>query len=104
MDEERFLDQSIWLEICQALPGIDSDLDGVKHLVERFTAQYLPALFKSKSQADADRVWLAFWHYLVAPRTNRKPFGLSSRPADLLIAEFQKALIEPGPIDSDRAD
>ena len=94
MDEERFLDQSIWLEICNKLPGLESDLAGIEHLVERFTSQYLPALFKARAQADADRVWLAFWHYLVAPRTSRKPFGLSSRPADLLIAEFQRALIE----------
>ena len=101
MDEEKFFDRSFWLEICNKLPDLESDQDGVEHLVDRFVAQYLPAMFKARSQADADHVWLALWHYLVAPRTRRKPFGFSSRPADLLNAEFQRALSEPCPDSTD---
>ena len=54
------------------------------------------ALVGSRSKEERDHVWLAFWNYLVAPRTSRKPFGLSSQTADLLIAEFQGALSELG--------
>ena len=97
IDENKFLDQSLWLGICNKLPQVASEPDGLEHLVERFLAQYLPAYLRARASGDVDRVWLAFWHYLVAPRTSRKPFGLSSQAADLLIAEFQKALSEPYP-------
>lgn len=97
IDENKFSDQSFWLEICNKLPEVARELDGLERLVERLLGQYLPALSRARAPADADRVWLAFWHYLVAPRSSRKPFGLSSKAADLLIAEFQKALSELDP-------
>ena len=92
INDDKFFDQSYWLEICKKLPELAGELDGIEHLVERFTGQYLPTLFRARAEVDVDRVWLAFWHYLVAPRTSRKPFGLSSQAADLLITEFQRAL------------
>ena len=97
IDETKFLEQSFWLEICNKLTEVAGELDGLEHLVDRFLGQYLPAYLRARASGDAERVWLAFWHYLVAPSTSRKPFGLSSQAADLLIAEFQRALSEPDP-------
>ena len=96
IDKDDIFDQSFWLEISKKLPELVSDLDGAEHLVDRFAGQYLPALLRARTKDDSDHVWLAFWNYLVAPRTGRKPFGLSSRAADVLIAEFQRALSELG--------
>ena len=96
MNEEDLLDQSFWLSIAMKLPELLDDPEGAEHLVERFTGQYLQVLLRTSGKEGVDHVWLAFWHYLVAPRTRRKPFGLSSRAADLLIAEFQSALYRLG--------
>ena len=95
IDNEIF-DQSFWERIAAKLPELSSDAEGVERIADRFAGQYLPVLLRGRTQEERDHVWLAFWHYLVAPRTNRKPFGLSSRTADLLIAEFQKALPDLG--------
>ncbi len=84
------------MSIANNLSELLDDPDGTEHLVDRFVGQYLPVLLRTKTENDIDHVWLAFWSYLVAPRTNRKPFGLSSRTADLLIAEFQRVLSRPG--------
>lgn len=96
MNEGELLDQSLWLSIAMKQPELLNDPEGAEHLVDRFAGQYLPALLKTRGKQDTDHVWLAFWHYLVAPRTSRKPFGLTGRAADLLIAEFQSALSRPG--------
>ena len=96
MDEEELFDQSFWVSIAMKLPELLNDPEGVEFVVDRFVGQYLPALLRTRVQQDIDHVWLAFWNYLVAPRTSRKPFGLTSRTADLLIAEFQSALSRPG--------
>ena len=92
MNEEELFDQSFWLSIAMKLPDLLNDPEGAEHLVDRFVGQYLPVLLRTSGNQDTDHVWLAFWHYLVAPRTSRKPFGLTSRAADLLITEFQSAL------------
>ena len=96
MNEEELLNQSFWLSIAMKLPELLNDPEGTEHLVDRFVGQYLQVLLGTSGKQDTDRVWLAFWHYLVAPRTRRKPFGLSGSAADLLIAEFQSALSRPG--------
>jgi len=96
MYEDELLDQSFWLGIAMKLPELLGDPEGTEHLVDRFVGQYLHVLLGTSGKQNADHVWLAFWHYLVAPRTGRKPFGLSGRVADLLIAEFQSALSRPG--------
>ena len=95
MDEELF-DQSFWVSIAMKLPELLNDPEGAEFLVDRFVGQYLPVLLRTRAKRDIDHVWLAFWSYLVAPHTSRKPFGLSSRTADLLIAKFQGALSRPG--------
>ncbi len=95
MDEEELFDQSFWVSIALKLPELQEDPIGAEFVVDRFVGQYLPALLSTRSQQGKDNVWLAFWHYLVAPRSSRKPFGLTSRTADLLIAEFQSALSRP---------
>jgi len=94
IDKEHNI-HSFLVTVAAKLPELSSDAEGVEHLVGRFVGQYLPVLLRARSKEDSDHAWLAFWSYLVAPRTNRKPFGLSSRTADLLIAEFQAALAEP---------
>ena len=92
-DNELF-DEPFWVNIATNSPELASHPEGVERLVSRFVGQYLPVLLRTRTEEDSDRVWLAFWNYLVAPATSRKPFGLSSRAADLLIAEFQSALSE----------
>ena len=96
MNEAELFDQSFWVGIAMKLPELLDDPEGAEFIVDRFVGQYLPALLRTRVQQDIDHVWLAFWNYLVAPRTSRKPFGLTSRTADLLIAEFQSALARPG--------
>ncbi len=96
MDEEELFDQSFWVRIVLKLPELQGDQVGAEFVVDRFVGQYLPALLSTRGQQGEDHVWLAFWNYLVAPRSSRKPFGLTSRTADLLIAEFKSALSRPG--------
>ena len=91
---KNLYDQSFWLQIATKLPELASNAGGLEHLVDRFVRQYLPVLLRSRTEEERDHVWLAFWSYLVAPRNRRKPLGLSSRTADLLIAEFQSVLTE----------
>ena len=92
MDEEQLFSLTFWISIASKLPELPDNPEGTEHLVDRFVAQYLPVLLRSRAQEQRDHAWLAFWHYLVAPATVRKPFGLTSQVADLLIAEFQGAL------------
>ena len=96
MNEDEIFEQSFWVTIAMKLPELANDSAGTERLVDRFVGQYLPTLLRTSGKEGIDRVWLAFWHYLVAPRTNRKPFGLSGKTADLLIAEFQSALSGAG--------
>jgi len=95
--EYELFDQSFWMNIATNAPEISSDLEGLEHLVARFVGQYLPVLLKVSNKDDFDRVWLAYWSYLVAPQTNRKPGSLPSRAADNLIAEFQSVFSERKP-------
>ena len=88
-------DQSFWEDIARNSPELVDNPDGLELLAYRFAGQYLPALLRTRTKEDSDRVWLAFWSYLVAPSSGRKPFGLSNREADRLIADFQNALSEP---------
>ncbi|PKB72554.1 MAG: hypothetical protein BZY75_06255 [SAR202 cluster bacterium Io17-Chloro-G7] len=94
MTENQLFDHPFWMNIAAKLPDLSDDLEGVEHLVYRFVDQYLPVLLRVTRQEDIDHAWLAFWSYLVAPRTHRKPCYLSSWTADLLIAEFQSVLSE----------
>ena len=96
MDEEELFDQSFWVSIALELPELQGDQVGAEFVVDRFVGQYLPALLSTRRQQGKDHVWLAFWNYLVAPRSSRKPFGLTSKTADFLIAEFQRVLSRPG--------
>ena len=89
------LDQLFWEDIARNSPELVDNPDGLERVVYRFVGQYLPALLKTRTKEDGDQVWLAFWSYLVAPASGRKPFGLSNRAADNLIADFQNALREP---------
>ena len=96
MDEEELFDQPFWVSIALKLPELQEDPVGAEFLVDRSVGQYLPALLSTRGQQGIDQVWLAFWQYLDAPRSSRKPFGLTSGTADLLIAEFQSTLSRPG--------
>ena len=93
-DTEPF-GQEFWEKFARELPELVDNPEGAEHLAYRFVGQYLPALLKAKTKEDSDRVWLAFWSYLIARPTPRKPFGLSQQAADRLIAQFQKVLSEP---------
>ena len=92
MEEDQLFEHSLWLGIAVKGSELQDNLEGAAHLVERFVAQYLPAALQSSSDQSYERVWLAFWHYLVAPMTRRKPFGLSGTAADELIAEYRNEI------------
>ena len=94
MNDTEQLDDSYWQAIVNDLPELVDNQEGAAHLVYRFVGQYLPALGKAPTHEARDRVWMAFWSYLVAPSSRRKPFGLSHQAADRLIEQFQKALSE----------
>lgn len=87
--------QSFWEEIARNLPELVDNPEGAEHLAYRFVGQYLPVLLGAKTKVSNDHVWLAYWSYLTARRSKRKPFGLSQQAADRLITEFQKSLSEP---------
>ena len=95
MADAKLFEQSFWEDIARNSPELVDNLDGLELVAYRFVGQYLPALRRTRTKEDSDRVWLAFWSYLVARATGRKPFGLSNRAADHLIAEFQNALPKP---------
>ena len=94
MRDRDLFDPSFWEGIARTSPELGDDPDGAEHLAYRFVGQYLPALLRARTKQDSDDVWLAFWSYLIARRSKRKPFGLSQQAADRLITEFQKALSE----------
>lgn len=88
-------DQSFWEEIARNSPELVDNPEGVEHLAYRFVGQYLPVLLGARNKEASDHVWLAYWNYLTARQSGRKPFGLSQQAADQLITEFQKALSKP---------
>ena len=94
MENDEIPGSSLWEAIANRHPEFSGNPEGAAHVAYRFEGQYLPALSKARTQEESERVWLAFWSYLTAPLTRRKPFGLSSRAADRLIAEYQEALTE----------
>lgn len=85
-------DQSFWEEIANDLPELVGNPDGAEHLAYRFVGSYLPALLTARTKEAKDHVWLAYWTYLTARESKRKPFRLSQQAADQLIGEFQKVL------------
>ena len=69
MEEEQLIDHAFWFGIASKQPELLGDPAGAEHMVDRFVGQYLPAALRSSSKQDFDRVWFAFWNYLVAPKT-----------------------------------
>jgi hypothetical protein len=94
LNDTDVFDQSPWEAIARESPELADNPAGAEHLAYRFAGKYLPALLRSKTTDEKERVWLAFWSYIIARATDRKPFGMSQEAADLLIAQFQKALSE----------
>lgn len=88
------LDEAFWEEIAIRSPELEENPEGAQHLAFRFAGKYLPIVRGTKDNEERERVWLAFWSYLVARETSRKPFGLSSDAADEIIAQFRAALDE----------
>ena len=82
----------MWEAIANGSPELSDNPEGAEHLADRFEGQYLPAMMKARTPEAQERVWLAFWTYLTAPLTQRKPFRLSSKAADQLIGDVQKAM------------
>lgn len=92
MNDLNTVDRTVWDDIVGRASELQDDPDTCEHLVYRFLKQYLPALYRAKTQEARDRVWSALWSYLVSPPTRAKPFVLSSSSADDLIAEIQEEL------------
>ena len=90
--KDSLFDHDFWVDLAARSPELADNPEGADHLVLRYLRQYLPALLRSKTQEDRERVWLAFWSYLVARASWKKPFGLSHHGSDDLIARFQEAL------------
>ena len=92
MSGGNLLDKSFWEEIARDLPELVDNPEGTAHLASLFAGKYLPALLRAGTAEARERVWLAFWSYLIARPTRRKPTSLSQKAADRLIADFQNAL------------
>ena len=92
MSSADLFDEVFWGQIVKALPELADNSEGVDQLVFRFAGQYLPAVVKARSDEELQRVWMAFWSYLVAPLSGRKLFRLSPQGADRLIVQLQQEL------------
>jgi hypothetical protein len=90
-------DRGFWEAITRGSLALRDNPEGVEHLVYRFLGKYLPNLVSARTEEDRGRVWLAFWSYLIARASWKKPFGLSQEAADELIAQFKIALGGSGP-------
>lgn len=88
------LDEAFWEEIAARSPELEENPEGAAHLAFRFAGKYLPIVLGTKDNEERERVWFAFWSYLIARETSRKPFGLSSDAADEIIGQFRAALDE----------
>ena len=93
-DNPLSLDEAFWEEIAIRSPELEENPEGAAHLAFRFAGKYLPIVLGAKDNEERERVWLAFWSYLIARETNRKPFGLSADAADEIIGQFRAALDE----------
>jgi hypothetical protein len=90
-------DRGFWEAITRDSQALRDNPEGVEHLVYRFLGTYLPNLVSARTEEDSVRVWLAFWSYLIARASWKKPFGLTHEAADELIAQFKMALGGSGP-------
>lgn len=88
------LGEAFWEAIAIRSPELEENPEGAQHLAFRFAGKYLPIVRGTKDNGERERVWLAFWSYLVARETSRKPFDLSPDAADEIIAQFRAALDE----------
>ncbi len=84
-----------WEKAIRDFPNLTGNPEGIESLIERFEGQYLGALLLAKIEDQRNDAWLAFWSYLIARPTMRKPFQLTSEEADRLIASLQSALDSP---------
>jgi hypothetical protein len=94
LNNSNLLELSMWEEIAKSIPELADNPEGTANLVNRFIGQYLPVLLRARTKDNLDYAWLAFWSYVIAPSSKRKPFELSHIGADLLITKFQIALSE----------
>ena len=90
-------DRGFWEAITRDSRALRDNPEGLEHLVYRFLGKYLPNLISARNQEVRERVWLAFWSYLIARQSWKKPFGLTHEAADEMIARFKIALGEGGP-------
>ena len=85
-------DHAFWEAMARSSPELRDNPAGTEHLVRRFLGKYLPRLLLARTEDDLQHVWLAYWSYLIARASWKKPFGLSHQAADDLIAQFKSAL------------
>ena len=81
-----------WKKVIREFPTLEEDLEGVESLIEHFEGEYFEALQMARDEDARDHVWVAFWNFLIARPTMRKPFQLTSQDADELIARLQSVL------------
>jgi len=96
LSEPDLFEPDTWLAIAVGLPELHENPEGAAHLVYRFLGKYLPALLRARTPEERGRVWLAFWSYLIARQSRKKPFGLSHQAADELIARIRQELESKG--------
>lgn len=94
---QDLFDRGFWEAITRDSQALRDDPHGAEHLVNRFLGKYLPNLISARNPEGRERVWLAFWGYLIARASWKKPFGLSHEAADELTARFKIALGGGGP-------
>ena len=89
-------DRDSWEALAGGSQELSDNPQAAGHLVYRFLGKYLPTLLAARTEEARERVWLAFWSYLIARASMKKPFGLSQQAADELIERFQRELVQRG--------
>ena len=92
LKSENLFDYDFWVSLASLSQELENNPRGTEHLVFRYIDQYLPALLSARTINDQDHVWLAFWSYVVARKSAKKPFSLSHHSADELIIRFKESM------------
>ena len=84
--------KTVLLPAFERADVFSDDLDALEHALDLFIAQYLQALMRANTSVESQRVWSAYFNYLVAPATRRKKFHLDQSQADLVILGIQEII------------
>lgn len=78
-----------WEDALSASSSLRADAAILKHVDERFRRKYLRAALIAQTPAAETRAWDAFFHWLTAPATTRKPFEVPTAEAVEILARLR---------------